>query len=114
MSAIAGLVNTAGSPEAPWVMVPAGIVQLLTGLHDLRFLPCYWTLLDRAREAGRLGLNGGKSERLIWTPFVVGWVLVQALAVRIYLRRWIRPLIPPREAPGSRFPRAGRHALRRL
>ena len=24
-----------------------------TGLHDLRFLPLYWTLLDRAAKAGK-------------------------------------------------------------
>jgi len=32
---------------------------VLTGLHDLRFLPFYRTLLDRAAKAGKLDLIGG-------------------------------------------------------
>ena len=32
---------------------------VLTGLHDLRFLPLDWTLLDRAGKAGKPELNGG-------------------------------------------------------
>ena len=33
---------------------------VLTGLHDLRFLPLYWTLLDRAPKAGKPGWMAGK------------------------------------------------------
>ena len=37
------------------------------GLHDLRFLPLYWTLLDSTAKAGKPGVNGGTSATAV--PF---------------------------------------------
>ena len=36
-----------------------------SGLHDLRFLPLYRTLLDRTATAGKTGSNGGNPNRTV-------------------------------------------------
>ena len=41
-----------------WMALEDG-TAVLTGLHDLRFLPLYWTLLDRTPKAGKSPSNGG-------------------------------------------------------
>jgi len=93
-----------------WMALEAAMA-VLTGLHDLRFLPLNWILLDRAARAGKTGLNGGKVPGWFTGPSRHRKGAHQALGVcrllpaacsRVHTRR--RALRPTPKSPGAQRP----------